>query len=80
MGRWDGMGVNGHSNSNEADADALIERTQTTLVPTLLLSDGCLDFAESYYPVGLICLTRGFFLFRKQPLVKQIRLTGYTVW
>ena len=40
------MGVaNGHSNSN--DADVLVERTQTTLVPTLS-SDGCLHFAESY--------------------------------
>ena len=42
---WVLMGVaNGHSNSN--DADVLVERTQTTLVPTLS-SDGCLHFAES---------------------------------
>ena len=31
------------------------------------------------YPVGLICLTRGCFLFRKQPLVKQIRPAGYVL-
>ena len=41
---------------------------------------GYKTFSTFKYSEDLICLVRGCFLFRKQPLTKQIRSSEYMVW
>ena len=41
---------------------------------------GYKTFSTLKYSEDLICLVRGCFLFRKQPLTKQIRSSEYMVW